>query len=252
MADTSGSVTVETREDAEAVLMEYFRGGLQKPFVPTTRTGLPVKGELLLLRQNMVISGNVVLFSGERYKDRIPWGKGCNRLASTTCVALKSILLATKDGNFLLSTQDDMSRRTIAFKYYNSQGILMSGILVSYQATDRTHPNASSVFKSPPEHEPPRFELMLNAVEQGDLASTSAHAQSQMTSTLPSASVGETASQWNLQGALDTSCTSKPHQNGREFSYACKKHFDSEHVIVDSLLNPCHCESILNCTCRKK
>lgn len=74
LADTSGSVTVETKQDAEALLWAYFSGYLETPTMgPTTRTGLVVKGEILQQRQSLAISGTVIVYAGKRWKDSLGW-----------------------------------------------------------------------------------------------------------------------------------------------------------------------------------
>lgn len=67
MADTSDSVTIETTDDAEAVLGAYFRGRLKN------NMGDPEKGDILEHRRSLAVSGTVILYTGDRYKDGCEW-----------------------------------------------------------------------------------------------------------------------------------------------------------------------------------
>lgn len=171
-----------------------------------------------------------------------------NRLVSLG-IALTLILPVTvKDSDFQmyrLLAQPDIWKFTIRFTIrFNHNHNPLHGSVVSYQADGSTHRNVSDALPletSAPENEP-IVQLILNKgdnqeehepspllesggiskeddVEQGDLASIGAHTSSRMTFTIDS-------------------------------TYACKQKINSEHVIA--LLNPCNCQSIMNCTCTPK
>ncbi|KAG6373344.1 hypothetical protein JVT61DRAFT_6488 [Boletus reticuloceps] len=189
MADTSdkgrccgrseGIVTINTAEDAKAVLRACLYGRLEKPTVPTTNTGKRVRGFARDSRRLQVVSGTAIVFAGRRYLD------GCNWTKTGT------------DNGFQTHHQQDrpdMLKRTIRFAY---KSLLVT--VVSYQVTSYTHPSASSISAPDPKDEPLPSELKLSAArKEGSGEQSGIPDDDDDDDDISIAPIGETASQLNL------------------------------------------------------
>ncbi|KAN0078057.1 hypothetical protein V8E55_010114 [Tylopilus felleus] len=176
----------------------------------------PKRGDIVLFRRTLVASGTVIIYEGARYKDGLGWTK-----------------VTVKDSDFQmyrLLAQPDIWKFTIRFTIrFNHNHNPLHGSVVSYQADGSTHRNVSDALPletSAPENEP-IVQLILNK--------------------------GDNQEEHEPSPLLESGGISKEDDVEQGDLASIGAHTSSRMTFtIDTLLNPCNCQSIMNCTCTPK